>query len=92
MKSEIILGDCLEVMKTMADKSVDLVLTDPPYGVTGFEWDNDKTGWMEEALRIVKDGGAVISFATQPFTSKLISDYKKFFKYCWVSSSTGWRT
>lgn len=33
MKNEIILGDCLEVMKTMADKSVDLVLTDPPYGI-----------------------------------------------------------
>ena len=38
-EQKIIQGDCLEIMKTFADKSFDLVLTDPPYGITNIEWD-----------------------------------------------------
>lgn len=76
--------DSLEFMKTLPDKCIDLVLTDPPYGVTGLEWDNDNTEWMKDALRVVKENGAVVVFGTQPFTTKIINDYKKFFKYCWI--------
>lgn len=82
--NKIILGDCLEVMKDIPDKSIDLVLTDPPYGVTGLEWDNDKTEWMNDILRISKKDSAIVVFGTQPFTSKIIYEYRKHFRYCWV--------
>ncbi len=80
----IIQGDCLEVMRGFADKQFDLVLTDPPYGVTGLEWDNDKTEWMDEALRIAKDNAPIIVFGSQPFTTKIIHAYMDYFKYCWI--------
>ena len=61
------LGDCLEVMKSMPDNSVDLVLTDPPYGLAfmGKKWDYDVPSveiWAE-ALRVLKPGGHLLAFA-----------------------------
>lgn len=61
------LGDCLEVMKTMPDNSVDLVLTDPPYGLAfmGKKWDCEVPSvevWAE-ALRVLKPGGHLLAFA-----------------------------
>lgn len=53
MTVELILGDCLEVMKGMPDKSVDAVITDPPYGIGKAEWDNDfSIEWYQDARRI----------------------------------------
>ena len=55
-ENEIYLGDCLEVMKLMKDKSVDLVLTDPPYGITNAEWDKvPKKEVFDEIFRISKE-------------------------------------
>ena len=68
----------------MPDNSVDSLITDPPYGVTGLEWDNDNIEWLSEAFRIVKDEGVIVSFGTQPFTTKIINKYNKEFRYCWV--------
>ena len=82
MINQVIQGDCLEVLKSIPDKSIDLVLTDPPYGVTGLEWDNDNVEWIKECLRITKN--SVVCFATQPFTTKVISNYLEYFKYVWV--------
>jgi len=79
-------GDCLELMKTIPDGSVDMVLTDPPYGTTQCKWDSVipfEPMW-EQLKRVVKKGGAVVMTASQPFTSALIMSNPSMFKYCWV--------
>ena len=65
--SELLLGDCLEVMKTLPDCSVDAVVTDPPYGLSfmGKRWDYDVPSvqiWAE-CLRVLKPGGHLLAFA-----------------------------
>jgi len=79
------LGDCLEVMKTIPDGSIDAIITDPPYGTTACKWDSiiplDKL-W-EQYNRIIKPNGAIVLTSTQPFTSVLINSNIKNFKYCW---------
>lgn len=79
-------GDCLEVMKNIEDGSVDLILTDPPYGTSSCSWDSIipfESMW-EQLNRIIKPKNAIILFATQPFTSKLICSNINHFKYCWT--------
>jgi site-specific DNA-methyltransferase (adenine-specific) len=83
--STLILGDCLEKMKDIPDGSVDLVLTDPPYGTTACKWDSVipfEPMW-EQLKRIIKDNGAIVLTASQPFTSALVMSNAKMFKYCW---------
>ncbi|WP_228636087.1 DNA-methyltransferase [Clostridium perfringens] len=80
-------GDCLDVMKEIQDKSVDMVLCDLPYGTTACKWDSIipfEQLW-EQYNRIVKDNGAIVLFGSQPFTSKLICSNIKNFKsnYIW---------
>ena len=79
-------GDCLEVMKEIPDKSIDLVLTDPPYGTTACKWDTviDLELMWEQLKRIIKPNGAIVLTASQPFTSRLVSSNYDMFKYCWV--------
>ena len=82
----LIQGDCLEVMKDIPDGSVDMVLTDPPYGTTACKWDSVipfEPMW-EQLKRITKKNGAIVLTASQPFTSALIMSNVKMFKYCWV--------
>jgi len=79
-------GDCLELMKTIPDGSVDMVLTDPPYGTTACKWDSVipfEPMW-EQLKRVTKNSGAIVMTASQPFTSALIMSNVKMFKYCWV--------
>lgn len=79
-------GDCLEMMKTIPDGSVDMVLTDPPYGTTACKWDSVipfEPMW-EQLKRITKKNGAIVMTASQPFTSALIMSNVKMFKYCWA--------
>ena len=74
-------GDCLELMKTIPDGSVDMVLTDPPYGTTACKWDSVipfEPMW-EQLERVTKRDGAIVMTASQPFTSNV-----KMFKYDWV--------
>jgi site-specific DNA-methyltransferase (adenine-specific) len=76
-------GDCLELMKNIPDKSIDMVLTDPPYGTTTCKWDTVipfEPMW-NELKRITKDNGAICLFSKQPFTSNLIMSNPKMFKY-----------
>lgn len=94
MEVNLIQGDCLEVMKTLPDNSVDLVLTDPPYGTTRCSWDSviDLDLMWEETKRIVKPSAAIVLMANEPFTSKLICSNIKDFKYRWdwkKNKSTG---
>lgn len=83
MLNEIIHGDCLEVMKDIPDKSVDMILCDLPYGTTNRnKWDVvisfDKL-WGQYN-RVIKDNGAILLFADEPFTSQLIMSNHKNFK------------
>lgn len=78
-------GDCLEVMRNIPDKSIDLVLCDLPYGITDCEWDTvipfDKL-W-EQYKRVLKVKGVVVLFGNQPFTTKLINSNIKDFNHIW---------
>ena len=83
---ELYKGDCLEVMKTIPDKSVDMILCDLPYGVTNCKWDiliPFELLW-EEYNRILKIDGACVLFGTEPFSSKMrLSNFKNY-KYDWI--------
>lgn len=76
-------GDCLELMKDIPAGSVDLILCDPPYGITNCEWDKalNLSALWEEYKRIIKDNGAVILFSVQPFTTDLIQSNRRMFRY-----------
>ena len=85
------LGDCLEVMKTIEDNSIDAIITDPPYGTTACKWDSVipfDLLW-EQYNRIIKDNGAVVLFGSQPFTSVLVNSNIKMFKYEWIWEKDG---
>jgi len=84
MTVELHLGDCLEVMRSMPDKSVDAIITDLPYGTTACSWDEIipfEPMW-EQVKRI--DKGVFVTTASQPFTSKLIMSNLEWFKCEWI--------
>jgi len=85
-KKEILLGDCLELMKEIPNGSIDMILCDLPYGTTACKWDTiipfDKL-W-EQYERIIKPNGAIVLTASQPFSSALVMSNPKLFKYEWI--------
>jgi site-specific DNA-methyltransferase (adenine-specific) len=86
MENQVMQGDCLELMKDIPDGSVDMILADLPYGTTACKWDTIipfEPLW-EQYKRIIKDNGAIVLTASQPFTSALVMSNIKMFKYCWV--------
>ena len=82
---KLVQGDCLEVMKKIPDKSIDAIITDPPYGTTACKWDSvipfDKM-W-EQLNRIIKPNGAIVLFGSEPFSSSLRMSNLKNYKYDW---------
>jgi site-specific DNA-methyltransferase (adenine-specific) len=79
-------GDCLELMKTIPSGSVDMILTDPPYGTTACKWDSVipfEPMW-EQLKRIIKPNGAIVLFGSEPFSSALRMSNIKQYKYDWV--------
>jgi len=82
----VILGDCLEKMKDIPEKSIDMILTDLPYGMTANHWDSiiplDRL-WAE-FKRLVKEDSVVVLTASQPFTSKLVISNEDMFKHEWI--------
>lgn len=79
-------ADCFEIMKTMPDGCVDMILADLPYGTTACKWDTVipfEPMW-KEFNRITKLNAAIVLTASQPFTSNLISSNYKGFKHCWI--------
>tara|TARA_R110000772_G_C13161807_1_gene426071 strand:+ start:103 stop:834 length:732 start_codon:yes stop_codon:yes gene_type:complete len=90
----LMLGDCLERMKEIESGSVDMILTDPPYGTTACKWDSiiPLEPMWEQLKRIIKPNGAIVMTASQPFTSVLVTSNLKMFRYDLVyekSHSTG---
>ena len=82
-QSYIKCGDCLEEMKNIDDKTIDMILCDLPYGITKCTWDKTipfKPLW-EEYERIIKDNGAIVLFSKMPFTVDLIESNRKLFRY-----------
>jgi site-specific DNA-methyltransferase (adenine-specific) len=80
------LGDCLKVMQTIPDKSIDAIICDLPYGTTACKWDSVipfEPLW-DAYKRIIKEKGAMVLFATQPFTSALVMSNVGMFRYSWV--------
>lgn len=80
---QLLHGDCLELMKDIPDKSIDMILCDLPYGLTHCNWDIpiDMESLWNQYKRIIKDHGAILLFSIQPFTSDLIQSNRKMFRY-----------
>lgn len=80
---KLLQGDCLEIMKNIPDKSINMILCDLPYGTTSSKWDNvipfEKL-W-EQYERIIKDNASIILFSSGLFTIDLIQSNRKHFKY-----------
>ena len=84
-KKEILLGDCLELMKDIDDGSVDMILADLPYGTTACKWDTVipfKPLW-EQYKRIIKENGAIVLTGSEPFSSHLRLSNLEMYKYDW---------
>ena len=77
------LGDCLSLMKEIADQSIDFICCDPPYGTTSIRWDEvlDFGEMWREYGRIIKPKGIICLFGSQPFSSQLICSKIDWFKY-----------
>ena len=82
----VILGDCLEKMRDIHTGTVDMILTDLPYGTTQNKWDDiiDLKEMWNLFHHVLKETGVVCLTATQPFTSKLVMSNLKEFKYEWI--------
>jgi len=83
---KLIHGECLKEMSDISDNAIDMVLADPPYGITACKWDSIiplKPMW-EQLKRVIKPNGAIVMTASQPFTTMLIASNMQMFKYCWV--------
>ena len=82
----LLYGDCLDWMPKIPDKSVDMILCDLPYGTTACKWDTIipfEPLWKEYE-RIIKEDGAIVLTASQPFTSALVMSNPKLFRYEWI--------
>jgi len=78
--------DCLEGMKLIDDKSIDMILCDLPYGTTACKWDTIipfEPLW-EQYERIIKDNSAIVLFGSEPFSSYLRLSNIKLYKYDWI--------
>ena len=85
-------GDCLDIMKSIEDKSIDMILCDLPYGTTKCKWDtvipmqdtDDMKGLWYHYKRIIRDDGAIVLFGKEPFSSYLRMTNVEMFKYDWI--------
>ena len=86
MNIELYNGDCLELMKNIPDKSIDMILCDLPYGTTACKWDTVipfEPLW-KQYNRIIKDNGAIVLFGSEPFSSALRMSNIKDYRYDWI--------
>lgn len=83
--------DALSLLRALPDASVDMILTDFPYSITQAFYDKPTLDFVAiglEMFRVIKRDGAVISTAAQPFTSKLVTTWQKYFRYEWIWRKT----
>jgi len=83
---ELMCGDCLDLMKPISNRSVDMVLCDLPYGTTQNKWDSviPLDQLWSEYRRVVKPNSAIVLTASQPFTCALVMSNLSEFRYQWV--------
>lgn len=84
--NQVLHGDCLQLMKDIPDKSIDMILCDLPYGTTACKWDTVipfEPLWAHYK-RIIKDNGAIVLFGSEPFSSYLRISNIKQYKYDWI--------
>jgi len=83
-------GDCLERMQQIPSGSVDMVLTDPPYGTTACKWDSviPLEDMWKELKRVTKPNRAIVLFGSEPFSSTLRMSNLQDYKYDWVWNKT----
>ena len=91
------LGDCIELMHHIPDKSIDLILCDLPYGVTNCEWDDiiPLTPLWRHYERIIKDSGAILLFGSDDFSTRLKNSNPELYQYDWIwlkNKPTGFAT
>lgn len=86
MRIDLRKGDCLELMKDIPDKSIDMILCDLPYGTTRNKWDSviPLDELWEQYERIIKDNGAICLFAQSPFDKVLGCSNLKLLRYEWI--------
>ena len=85
MNYNLLHGDCLELIKAIPNKTIDMILCDLPYGTTACKWDSIipfEPLW-EQYNRIIKDNGAICLFGNEPFSSLLRTSNLKHYKYDW---------
>lgn len=84
--NNVLEGDCLEIMKQLPDKSIDMVLCDLPYGTTQNKWDSviPLGELWQQYRRIVKDDGAIVLTSQGMFTAELMVSNPKMFRYKWI--------
>jgi site-specific DNA-methyltransferase (adenine-specific) len=83
---KLIHGDCLEVLKTIPDQSIDFILTDLPYGTTECAWDEiiPFSPLWKELKRIIKPNRIIALFGSEPFSSQLRTSNINQFRYDWI--------
>ena len=83
-------GDCLTLMHDIPDGSVDMILSDLPYGTTRNQWDSviPFTALWPEYMRVIKENGAIVLFAQPPFDKALAMSNMRFFRYEWIWEKT----
>ena len=86
MDIKLLHGDCLELMKDIPDKSIDMILADLPYGTTASKWDSiiPVDDLWKQYERVIKDDGAIVLTASGQFTHKLIQSNVDLYKYKWI--------
>ena len=80
-------GDCLEIMKSIPNESVDLILTDPPYNTTDCKWDKQPINWellKIELLRIIKPSGTICISVQNPFGFLIGGLFAEIYRHKWV--------
>ena len=83
-------NDCFDVFSKIEDNSIDLILTDPPYGTTACKWDSiiPFDPMWKQLKRIITDNGCIALFGSEPFSSSLRISNIKWFRYDWIWEKT----
>ena len=86
MENKIINADCMDILKQLPDKCIDMILCDLPYGTTACKWDTiiPFAPLWEQYKRIVKDNAAIVLFGSEPFSSFLRMSNIEMYKYDWI--------
>lgn len=90
--NKVLLGDCLEVMKDIPEKSIDAIITDPPYMTTDLNFDKvgfDVDRFCIESLRVLKDNGYFVSFGSLEILAKFLQYFQKRFQVVWLKNQGG---